>query len=302
MAGTGDWPGCHGYEFLCVAFPHYGAARFREVNSVKVDAIGCTRLFYGAQLQDEGSLLVRGYIESRWPEPPSIGLLNIYVETASHQFKYRLEDITIMPCIRFDALYRELLTTCKTFPLQTDAKWTVPSIPYFATTYGIRSIIAAGGSYDGVCLAREYMTTNEAARSERPNVVWYHGDSPRSVIKEARRFASEVCSRRHFRMVNVYENTRGETEWDGYDGHVITILHNVYALRWSAATLAALCGDEPVRVQQSRGTRQFRSQYLIIIASDEPTAEYGDHPDFIELRSSINEVVRVPVPTVGASV
>lgn len=305
MAETRNWPGYYGYEFHCVIEGFVEEIRTMHFRSwddypkIDIKCIGCKRSFAGAQRRHDQVILVRGYVEMNYRLERGLTVSgDIAVHANDSLWESSFRSAALFPCVRFDTLYKELMSTCTLCPPRVESQWVMPSVPYVATKYGTRALIAAGGSYDDLRMAKEYLAVYEAPRSERPYVVWYYGDSPGCVVRTARAFVSRLCpgAQRREEEQDVYENTRGEMDWDGYDGHRITMLHNVHAMQWSAATLAALCGDKPVRVQQAGGRRQFKSKYLVVFASGEPTAEYGDHPDFIELRSRIDEAVHVPPP------
>jgi len=118
-------------------------------------------------------------------------------------------------------------------------------------------------NYQCIRVAEKWLTYNEAKRTWKPNVSWFHGPSGSGKTRSA----NEI-------LPTAYTKSGASKWWDGYDGHEDVIIDDLRSSHCEFTELLMILDRYEKRIEHKGGMRQLRAKRIIITSIFSPTEMY----------------------------
>lgn len=137
----------------------------------------------------------------------------------------------------------------------------------------LREIIISGTArnYQGIRMAEKLLTIFEKGRTDKPEVKWFWGATECGKSWTAKHEALELAGGD---LDKIYFTSKNGKWWDGYDKHELVIINDIRADWIKFEDLLCLLDEDPYRVENKGGSRQFLGKHIWITCPMHPAVVF----------------------------
>lgn len=148
----------------------------------------------------------------------------------------------------------------------------------------MRDVVDKAPNFQGIQIARNWLTYHESARNWKPEVWWIWGGTGTGKTK----MAWELCG-----VDDTWISGKSLRWWDGYDAHENVIIDDFRGDFCTFHELLRILDRYPYMIEYKGGSRQLLAKKIVITCPLEPRYAYKSVEDVGQLLRRIDKIVEL---------